>query len=143
MTKIDRFDGTEYDFLSNFYIAPIVYMGKEYKTVEHLFQAMKASTEKERERIRLVPNPGSAKRFGNQAKLRIGWEEIKDTIMFQACLCKFLQHVDLAQKLFSTGDAFLEEGNTWGDQYWGTVDGVGKNMLGKILMRVRDIIQGK
>lgn len=30
------------------------------------------------------------------------------------------------------------EENNWGDKFWGTVNGVGENHLGKILMRIRD-----
>ena len=48
------------------------------------------------------------------------------------------QWPDLQVKLLATGDAYLEEGNTWGDRIWGTVDGQGENRLGKILMQVRD-----
>lgn len=51
---------------------------------------------------------------------------------------KFVQNPELAQKLLSTGSAYLEEGNTWGDKVWGTVNGSGANQLGFILMRVRD-----
>ncbi len=143
MNKINCFDGTEYAFLSNFYKASILYKNKIYPTTEHLFQAMKASTEEDHEKIRNVPNPGSAKRLGRQIKLRSDWERIKDEVMLTACICKFQQHPDLAKKLLDTGDSYLEEGNTWGDQYWGTVNGVGKNMLGKTLMKVRDILQEK
>jgi hypothetical protein len=46
--KIDIFDGTEYAFLSNFYKAPIVYMGEIYPTTEHVFQAMKTTSSEER-----------------------------------------------------------------------------------------------
>lgn len=35
---------------------------------------------------------------------------------------KFTQNPDLADKLLATGDAHLEEGNTWGDRIWGTVN---------------------
>jgi predicted NAD-dependent protein-ADP-ribosyltransferase YbiA (DUF1768 family) len=45
----------------------------------------------------------------------------------------------LATRLLKTGEAVLEEGNTWGDRFWG-VDartGEGENHLGLILMRVR------
>jgi hypothetical protein len=63
--------------------------------------------------------------------------------MFHALLCKFTQHYDLYIKLINTGDTYLEEGNTWGDTYWGTVDGVSKNMLGKTLMKVRDLLKVK
>ena len=39
--------------------------------------------------------------------------------------------------LLATGKATLVEGNSWGDTFWGVCRGKGKNMLGKILMRVR------
>ena len=65
-------------------------------------------------------------------------EEVKDKVMYEIVLAKFTQNPDLKEKLLATGDEYLEEGNTWGDTIWGTVDGVGENRLGKILMRVRD-----
>ena len=40
-------------------------------------------------------------------------------------------------KVLATGDAYLEEGNTWGDRIWGTVNGSGANRLGFILMQIR------
>jgi hypothetical protein len=39
--------------------------------------------------------------------------------------------------LISTGDTQLIEENTWGDTFWGVCNGIGKNMLGIILMDVR------
>ena len=48
---------------------------------------------------------------------------------------------DLKEKLLATGDEHLEEGNTWGDTTWGTVNGIGENRLGKILMKVRNELQ--
>ncbi len=51
------------------------------------------------------------------------------------------QRFDLQEKLLVTGNAYLEEGNTWGDRIWGTVNGEGENRLGKILMQVRQEIQ--
>ena len=44
---------------------------------------------------------------------------------------------DLKEKLLATGNEELVEGNWWGDQYWGICDGIGKNKLGKLLMKVR------
>ena len=70
--------------------------------------------------------------------MRSDWEEVKDKVMYEIVLAKFTQNPDLKEKLLATGDESLEEGNTWGDTIWGTVDGVGENRLGKILMRVRD-----
>lgn len=56
--------------------------------------------------------------------------------MKEICKAKFDQKEELRQQLL-TGNEFLEEGNTWGDRVWGTVDGVGQNHLGKILMEIR------
>lgn len=64
--------------------------------------------------------------------------------MFQILKDKFSRNANLRIGLVETGDAHLEEGNTWGDTFWGTVRGVGKNHLGKILMRIRkEIWEGK
>lgn len=60
--------------------------------------------------------------------------------MLQVVRAKFTQNAELADKLLATGDAHLEEGNTWGDRVWGTVNGVGANQLGIILMKIRDEI---
>ena len=41
--------------------------------------------------------------------------------MFEICLAKFTnpKNSELKQKLLETGTEYLEEGNTWGDVYWG------------------------
>jgi ribA/ribD-fused uncharacterized protein len=138
--KIDKFKG-EYDFLSNFYKTHIIYFGKKYPTSEHLFQAMKATNREDHEKKRTVLNPGLAKKYGRSISIRSDWNEIKDKVMFHACLCKFLQNGAIAIKLIETGDAYLEEGNDWDDRYWGVVNGEGRNMLGITLMKVRDILK--
>lgn len=58
--------------------------------------------------------------------------------MYLVVKSKFEQNSDLKDKLIATGDEYLEEGNTWNDTYWGVCRGKGKNILGKILMRVRE-----
>ena len=47
---IDRFE-EEYCWLSNFFTSPIVYEGKQYKSVEHAFQAAKMVSEEWKEKI--------------------------------------------------------------------------------------------
>jgi predicted NAD-dependent protein-ADP-ribosyltransferase YbiA (DUF1768 family) len=69
---------------------------------------------------------------------RPGWEEQRISVMEYVQMQKFLQYPDLANKLLATGDAELEYNITCGDTYWGIVDGVGENNLGKVLMKVRD-----
>lgn len=63
--------------------------------------------------------------------------------MYEICKAKFTQNGDLKEKLLATGNDILEEGNTWGDRVWGTVNGVGENRLGKILMRVREELRNE
>ena len=70
---------------------------------------------------------------------REGWDSEKVAVMMSVVREKFRQHPDLAAMLLATGNELLVERNSWGDRFWGTdVDGEGENMLGKILMRVRD-----
>ena len=56
---------------------------------------------------------------------------------------KFAQNPYLAYGLLATGNEELIEGNTWGDKIWGQVNGEGQNLLGKILMEVREEIRNK
>ena len=141
--KINQFDGTDYEFLSNFYKASIVWDGKSFSTVEHFFQAHKTMNPEEFERIRTASGPGAAKSLGNQTELMSEWEEIKDGVMFHGLLLKFTQHPFLSGELIDTEGMELEEGNNWGDKYWGTVEGEGENMLGKLLMKVRAILSNE
>lgn len=60
--------------------------------------------------------------------------------MLQLLRSKFNDH-NLQGSLLATKDAELEEGNTCGDTVWGISpigSGNGANMLGKLLMQVRD-----
>ena len=136
--KIDRFDG-EYAFLSNFYESPIKdENGVTYPTVEHYFQAMKTLSPFMRNLIATAPTPGQAKKLGRHVDLRPKWEEVKIDVMRLGLKLKFMSHPELKEKLLATGDAYLEEGNWWKDRYWGVCNGIGENMLGKLLMELRD-----
>jgi ribA/ribD-fused uncharacterized protein len=115
---------------SNFAGFPIQLDGKTWPTSEHYFQAQKFEDEAYREKIRKTESPMIAARLGRSRKepLRRDWESVKVDI----------QHDDLTKLLLSTGDAKLVE-HTTNDSYWGDGgDGSGKNMLGQILMEVRE-----
>jgi hypothetical protein len=129
----------QYGFMSNFYKSEIIYNGKIYPTVEHFFQAHKAVAEQDHEFIRKSPNPGSAKKIGNSIQLRDNWEQIKDKIMLLGLMCKFTQNKDLADNLIATGTNYLEEASPT-DNYWGKVNGIGRNQLGIGLMKVRELL---
>ncbi len=45
---------------------------------------------------------------------------------------------ELKQKLISTGNSILEEGNYWNDTFWGICKEKEENHLGKLLMKVRE-----
>jgi len=133
---IDKFRG-KYSFLSNFYEAPVTYNGLRFGNNEAAFQSQKVlSLGEQRDFTHL--SPVKAKQKGRKVSLREDWEDVKVNIMYEICLAKFTQNPELKEQLLLTYPQELEEGNTWGDRYWGTVNGKGENNLGKILMRVRE-----
>ena len=132
---ITEFQG-QYRFLSNFYPAPLTYLGRYYPTAEHAYQAAKARNTTEHDRIALSETPGIAKSRGRVTLVRDDWEEVKLSVMEEVVAAKFkLPH--LADLLRLTGNAQLIEGNRWGDRFWGVCGGAGENHLGKILMAIR------
>lgn len=135
--------------MSNFYNAYVDYDGIRYENNEAAFQAQKVAPKKG-EKVFIDPRlrfshlgPSEAKRLGRRVPLRKDWEEVKLSVMEGIVQAKFEQNEDLKERLLATGDTYLEEGNTWGDKIWGTVDGEGENNLGKILMKVRDRLREK
>ena len=141
--SISDFHRDGYEFLSNFYEAPVTYEGLTYLNVEAAFQAQKVFGDEERMQFCSLP-PNKAKRRGRRVQLRSDWEEVKVGLMYEIVKAKFEQNPDLAQRLIATGDKKLIEGNTWGDTFWGIniKTGAGENHLGKILMRIREELKG-
>ena len=142
---IDCFDG-KWAFLSNFYWNEIEHEGIVYPTNEHFFQAMKTLDNDERRQIANCLTPGQAKRMGRRVALRSDWESVKEDVMLLGLCLKFADE-QLADWLLETGDEELVEGTTWHDNEWGNcscpkcINIEGKNKLGKLLMRVRDMIK--
>ncbi|MEL6343756.1 MAG: NADAR family protein [Myxococcota bacterium] len=142
MPRTIRFYGVHDDFgaFSNFAPAPIRLKKKRWPTTEHYFQAQKFQDARLQEKIRKANSPMLAARMGRDRKnpLRRDWASVKVGVMRDAVRAKFEQHDDLAALLLSTGDAVLVE-HTERDAYWGDGgDGSGKNMLGRILMEIRE-----
>ena len=142
---INHFD-KEWAFLSNFYPSEIEFEGIIYPTNEHFFQAMKTLDINKRKAIANASTPGLAKKMGRSVSLRPDWEDIKDDVMLEGLYRKFADD-ELADWLLDTGDKWLEEGNYHHDNYWGICycekcqDTMGKNKLGKLLMKVRSEIK--
>lgn len=152
-------------FLSNFYrnatfIAPDKFC---YPTVEHYFQCMKTTDPQARELIRNAPSAGSSKSLGRKfqeitkrsdwigepAILRPDWEDIKVNVMISGVFMKFDQNWNVQEKLLKTNDSILVEGNKWHDNFWGDCCCkkckaiIGENMLGQILMILRQAFQNQ
>ena len=133
-----------YGKFSNFAPYPIVLDGLTWPTSEHYFQAQKIDDEAYQKKILKEPSPMKAAKFAREINvIKSNWDEIRDNIMYKAVLAKFTQHPELKELLLSTNDSILIE-HTQNDSYWGDGgDGSGENMLGKILMRVRDEIKAQ
>lgn len=136
--KITSFT-SERRFLSNFFSCRcwLKCDGVFYPTAEHAYQAAKTNDTGERRRIAYLHTPGAAKREGRKLALRKDWEQVKIKVMHDIVTVKFQTNPELKQMLLDTGKAELIEDNTWGDTFWGTCAGKGRNELGKILMQVR------
>lgn len=133
--KITSFDG-EFAFLSNFFPCEITWEGITFQTTEAAFQAAKTTDLEKRKEIAELSTPGKAKRAGRKLEIRSDWESIKVSIMEEVLRIKFSQP-KMRELLKSTSSKELVEGNTWGDTFWGVCE-TGQNMLGKLLMKIRN-----
>lgn len=133
--------------LSNFYYHPVEIDGDMWRTNEHYFQAMKASTPEEMRTVRDAITPGGAKRAGRAVTLRHDWDAARLDVMRKGLLHKFATDSVLATWLLATDNSLLVEGNEWHDRYWGVClcDKCGKrgeNWLGHLLMARRAELRG-
>ena len=140
-SKISSFTG-EYRFLSNFYPARVYYSDIEFPTSEHAYVASKTTDITVRREIAKIKHPAEAKRFGRIIGIRDDWNKVRLHEMRMILASKFSDQM-LMSKLQATSPAYLEEGNNWGDKYWGVCNGIGQNHLGKLLMAIRDDITNK
>lgn len=139
----DDFRG-HYRFLSNFYESPFTLPdGNVARTVEHAFQAYKARHQDDYLAILAAATPGEAKRLGRRAAIHPDWDVTRVDVMRRLLALKFAEGTVLARRLTGTGDAFIVEGNTWHDRFWGVCHcaqcrGAGDNQLGRLLLARRD-----
>jgi predicted NAD-dependent protein-ADP-ribosyltransferase YbiA (DUF1768 family) len=72
--------------------------------------------------------------------VRQDWDDARTKIMIDLLVQKFTDP-ELKEKLLTTENKYLIEGNDWDDTYWGVYDNRGRNMLGRIIMNLRDKIK--
>ena len=128
-----------YFFLSTFYPCPI-YLNindKECKfnNVEAAYQAQKVPEIADRfSQVKGL----EAKRMEGRLKIsRKDWDNYHLFAMANALHAKF-KNTYLRTLLKAIKDPIIHD-NYWGDEYWGVYKGSGKNLLGKMLMVIRDI----
>ena len=131
----------EYRFLSNFWSCFIEYDGNLYPSLEAAYQAAKCANYDDRKYF-TTAKASDAKRRGKVVEMQPNWETIKVEIMLQLLRQKFHQE-PLRTMLLDTGTQEIQEGNWWGDTFWGTCNGYGANQLGKLLMQVREELKSE
>ncbi len=135
----------KYYFLSPLSDFPIKMMvdGREYTfpTVEHYYQAMKFYADDSRFGVILsFKNPDDARLITKtpeyKVNRRIGFDDMKFSIMENGLRAKFTQNKDAADLLLSTGDAMLIK--SCDVCYKCGFGRGGNNRLGKMLMQIRE-----
>ena len=138
--------------LSNFYPCEFEFNDKMFNFSEQCFMYQKAL---------LFNDFGVAEQILNETDVRkikaLGrkvkdfdntlWDQHKEDFMYNACYAKFSQNDELKDFLLSTGNCEIVEAspvdNIWGigfssDKAMENIDKWGQNLLGKVLMRVRE-----
>jgi ribA/ribD-fused uncharacterized protein len=134
----------EYGFLSNLFKRPIVYEDREFTCSETAYQYGKPVKKEVADWLVSAPSPhlcAAAAHALFSFDISPDWNRCKVDRMRDILKEKFTQHKDLQKLLLDTGNARLIEESTM-DAFWGVgKKGTGKNMLGILLMEVRDEIR--
>jgi ribA/ribD-fused uncharacterized protein len=132
-----------YGAFSNLYRREIEFDGEVFATSEHAYQAGKARKPAVRKWLMDAPSPSLLAMAAHGLyywDIAPGWSTTKFDRMRAVLRAKFTQHPDFRDLLLSTGDAKLVETATVDNEVnrlWGEVNGVGRNMLGVLLMELR------
>ena len=132
-----------YGAFSNLFRRPVVFENTTFATAEHAYQAGKARRPEVRAWLMAAPSPALLAMAAHglyQWEVTACWSQIKFDRMRAVLHAKFTQHEDLRELLLSTGSARLVEAATVDNvvnRLWGQVNGVGKNVLGVLLMDLR------
>lgn len=133
-----------YGAFSNLYRRAVEFEGETFATSEHAYQAGKARKADVRKWLLAAPSPALVAMAAHGLyywDVAPGWSTSKFDRMRGVLRAKFTQHADLRELLLSTGDARLVESATVDNEVnrlWGEVNGAGKNMLGVLLMEIRE-----
>ena len=143
---------SSYYFLSNYYCAPIQYRDIKFDDLEHAYQYAKAiefNDINSSEAILCARTPSTAKLIGSKVKNfnTNEWNKVKENIMTHLLKIKFAPGTDMANKLLATAGKSLAEagqsptysiGMSLNNKDLFKYDKWGKNVLGNLLMKVRE-----
>lgn len=145
------------DIYSNFYKVSFEHQGIQFPTSEHAVMYRKAKlfgADDIAEKITKVKNPGQAKALGRSRDIPFDedvWKEYREKVYFEVLVDKFSDE-DLKEQLLGTGKRILVEASPY-DKIWGVglaednpaiqypQQWKGLNLLGKVLMEVREYYQ--
>lgn len=147
----------QYACMSNFYPCNFVDDDNQFNCSEQYFMYQKCLMfdPENTELLNAIlhsQNPTKIKQFGRQVRNYNDkiWSEQRYEIMKQANMLKFTQNNDICEILLSTGNEMLYEAakndRIWGIGYYANavanvpIHKYGQNLLGKVLMEVRDEI---
>jgi len=126
------------DPYSNLSMIPFELDGWVWNSAEQYYQAAKFSDPGIISDIRTSGNPYRCAALGQTRRfpIRAEWESVKVSVMERAIRARFEQHPELCDRLkLSRGKLY---DHTAEDSFWGIgTDGLGLNMTGHILMKIR------
>jgi ribA/ribD-fused uncharacterized protein len=131
-----------YHSLDNFSAHIVEIWGKKFQTSEHAYQWKKFTDSKPEiaDRIFSARSPGDAKNISDAHKGEVSliFHDSKIEIMEEILRAKTQQHEKVRKILKESGRKTIVE-NSPTDGFWGAgPDGKGKNVLGKLWMKIRD-----
>lgn len=138
-----------YGALSNLFRREFEFEGDIYPTAEHAYQAGKARKPEVKAWLMAAPSPALLAMAAHGLyywDVAPNWANTKFARMKRVLQAKFGQHADLQELLIGTGNRRLVETATIDNavnRLWGEVNGKGRNMLGVLLMEVREEFNSK
>jgi len=132
---------------SNFFPAAIKVGTETFPTVEHFWQWQRYLDTDLRSKIRAAGSITEVHHLVSSLDHpeREDWDQAKGDVLLQALRAKFTQHVELAEKLLSTGDKTVVnvDSDDWGGMKVAGGISSGRNNVGLLLMQVRSELQAK
>jgi len=136
----------EYGFLSNLYRSQVYLDDIEFPTAEHAYQYAKFRLKAAADWAMQAPSAHLVAIVGHGLfafDIVQDWSSIKVDRMRNVLYAKFTQNADLKVKLLETRDALLIEASKT-DAFWGLgKNNNGKNMLGKLLVELRQELKSE